>query len=201
MWNSTKLSAGLREITTKATCAKGQKRFRQAHNIATPQPAEIVLGGRIIGHSFTARPQANSVEIKGSYDLHIWYTYADGTLTAVEKKTVRYIEHLPVIDLEGERLGREENVEITVTREPDIANMQARRGSVQVEIDLEYYVEIIGDTKLWVRVYEPPFADEKKAKALELEAGGDYFDEDEFDGEEYEDEFEDEFEDDEDFRP
>lgn len=195
MWNSTKLSGGLREITTKATCAKGQKRFRQIHSIVTTHPAEIVLGNRITSHSFKACPQENSVEIKGSYDLHIWYTYADGTLTAVDKKTVQYTEHLPVIDLEGERLGKEESVETMVTREPEVISVNVRRGAVQVEVELEFYVEIVGETKLWVRVYEPPFADDKKAKALDLEASGDYFDEDDFDGDEYEDDLEDEDED------
>ncbi|HBK86494.1 MAG TPA: hypothetical protein DDZ53_10735 [Firmicutes bacterium] len=195
MWNSTKLSGGLREITTKATCAKGQKRFCQIHNIATTHQAEIVLGNRITSHSYTADPQQNSVAIKGSYDLHIWYTYADGTLTAVDKKTVQYTEHIPVIDLEGERLGKEESVETTVTREPEVISTHVRRGAVQVEVELEFYVEIVGETKLWVRVYEPPFADDKKAKALDLEASGDYFDEDDFDGDEYEDDLEDEDED------
>ncbi|NLW17542.1 MAG: outer spore coat protein CotE [Firmicutes bacterium] len=195
MWNNTKLSGGLREITTKATCAKGQKRFRQIHSIVTANPAELVLGSRITSHSYVASPLANSVEIKGSYDIHIWYTYADGTLTAVEKKTVRYMEHLPVIDLEGERLGQEESVEATVTREPEVVGMHVRRGAVQVEVDLEFYVEIVGETKLWVKVYEPPFADDKKAKALDLDVSGDYFDEDAFDDDEYDDEWEDEDED------
>lgn len=199
MWNSTKLSAGLREITTKATCAKGQKRFSQTHGIVTPHGAEIVLGSRISGHTYNAAPQANSVKITGAYDLHIWYTYADGTLTAVEKKTVRYTEHLPVIDLEGERLGQEEAALISVMREPKVVKMYTRRGAIQVEVDLEFYVEVVGEMKLWVRVYDPPFADDKKAKAYDLDADADYFDEDEFDEEDYEHEFEDEFDDDEDF--
>lgn len=195
MWNSTKLSGGLREIKTKATCAKGQKRFRQIHSIVTTQPAELVLGSRITSHNYVACPLTNSVEIKGTYDVHIWYTYSDGTLTAAEKKTVRYTEHLPVIDLEGERLGVEESVEMTVTRDPEVIGMHARKGAVSVEVDLEFYAEIVGETKLWVRVYEPPFADDKKAKALDLDASGDYFDEDDFDDEDYEDDLEDEDED------
>lgn len=195
MWNSTKLSGGLREIMTKATCAKGQKRFRQIHSIVTTHPAELVLGSRITSHTCAASPLTNSAEIKGAYDVHIWYTYAEGTLTAAEKKTVRYTEHLPVIDLEGERLGVDESVEMTVTRDPEVIGMHVRKGAVSVEVDLEFYAEIVGETKLWVRVYEPPFADDKKAKALDLDANGDYFDEDDFDDEDYEDDLEDEDED------
>jgi len=154
----------------------------------------MVLGHRITSHSFTARPNVNSVEIKGRYDVHIWYTYAQGALTAVEKKTVHYTEHLPVVELEGTRLGQNETVEVEVIRDPSVTNVQVRRGAVQVEVEVEFYVEITGETKLWVRVYEPPFADDKKdKKAFDLDLSSDYFDEDDFDEDgEYDDEFEDE---------
>lgn len=188
MWNSTKIVGSLREIITRATCAKGQKRFRQVQNVATGQPVESVLGYRVSGHSYVACPKANSVEIKGHYDLHIWYAYADGTQTAVEKKTVSYIEYLPVVDLEGERLGVEEVVAASVTREPEITSVHTRRGAVQVDIELEFYAEIIGETKLWVKVYEPPFADDKKSKdQLDLDGDDELFDEDELDEDDFAD--------------
>jgi spore coat protein E len=102
---------------------------------------------------------------------------------------VNYVEPLPVIELEGERLGEEEVVAATVTREPEVVNAYIRRGGVQVEVELEFYVEIVGETKLWVRVYEPPFADDKKDKAeLDLYESEDFFDEDEFDEIELDDE-------------
>ena len=193
MWNNSKFAGSLREIITRATCAKGQKRFRQAHNIATSQPVESVLGYRVSGHAYVASPKANSVEVKGHYDLHVWYAYADGAQTAVEKKTVSYIEYLPVVDLEGDRLGVEEVVCASVTREPEIISVHARRGAVQAEVELEFYAEIIGETKLWVKVYDPPFAGDKKGKdQLDLDEDGDNFDEDGLDESEYDDDDEEE---------
>ena len=86
MWNNARLAGSLREIITRATCAKGQKRFRQVHSVACSQSVESVLGYRVSGHAYTANPKANSVEIKGRYDLHIWYAYAEGTQTAVRRR-------------------------------------------------------------------------------------------------------------------
>ncbi|MGI6343585.1 MAG: outer spore coat protein CotE [Bacillota bacterium] len=191
MSNNLRIAGSLREIVTRAVCAKGQKRFRQVHNVVTSQPLEGVLGYRVAGHKYTATPKAHSVEIKGQYDLHIWYAYADGNQTAVERKTVTYTEYLPVVDLEGERLGVDEVVSATMIRDPEVVSVRSRRGAVQVEVEMEYYAEIVGETKLWVRVYEPPYADEKKKDLLELDEAGEYYDEDDFDGYE-DDEFEDE---------
>lgn len=188
MWSNSKFAGSLREIITRATCAKGQKRFRQMHSVATGQPVESVLGYRVSGHAYVASPKTNSVEVRGHYDLHVWYAYADGTQTAVEKKTVSYIEYLPVVDLEGERLGVDEVVCASVIREPEITSVHARRGAVQVEVELEFYAEIIGETKLWVKVYEPPFADDKKGKdEIDLEDDDGSFDEDEFEEGDFDD--------------
>lgn len=183
MWKSTKLTGGLREIITRATCAKGQKRLRQVHTIVTSNRPEDVLGYRITAHSYVATPKRNAVEIKGEYDIHLWYSYDDGTQTAVERRTVKYCEHLPVIDLEGQRLGVDETVTLTVRRQPVVVGVLVKRGAIEVEVELEVYAEIIGETKLWVRVYEPPFMDDDKAKAkdyAELEEDDEYFDEDDF---------------------
>lgn len=181
MYN-TKLSGGLREIITRATVAKGQKRFRQVNSVAvTDHPVETVLGYRVTSHTYVACPKTNSVEVKGHYDVHIWYAYDHGTQSAVEKKTVSYAEYLPVVDLEGERLGVDEVVCATIVREPHVLNVQLRRGYIEVEVELEVYAEIIGETKLWVKVYAAPFADDKKAKdAVDLDDDGEYFDEDDF---------------------
>ncbi len=184
MYN-TKQSGGLREIITRATVAKGQKRYRQVNSVVvTTHPVEEVLGYRVTNHTYVACPKTNSVEIKGRYDVHIWYSYDNGTQSAVEKKTVSYTEYLPVVDLEGERLCVDEVVSATIIREPHVLHVHLRRGSVEVEVEMEVYAEIIGETKLWVKVYPAPYADDKKAKdAVDLDDDGEYFDEDDFEDE------------------
>lgn len=186
MWNRD--SGGLRDIHVRATCAKGQKRFKQAFTLQTANLPETVLGYRVTSHSFVASPERNIVEITGQYDLHVWYAHDGGNQTCVEKKTVCYTEHLPVVNLEGVRLGVEECVKCTLVKEPRILDVHLRRTVVEIDVSVEFYAEIVGETKLWVKVFEPPFADNDKK--------GEEFDEDADDFEEFIDEEDEEFVDD-----
>jgi len=185
MWN--RESGGLRDIIARATCAKGQKRFKQAFTLQTANLPETVLGYRVTNHTYVASPERNTVEVTGQYDLHVWYAYDGGNQTCVEKKTVCYTEHLPVVDLEGERLGVDESVRCTIVKEPRILEVHLRRTVVEIEVSVEFYAEIVGETRLWVKVFEPPFADDDKK--------GDGFDEDVDEFEEFMDEEEELFDD------
>ena len=162
MWNRQD-SLGLRDIIARTTCAKGQKRFKQTFSIHTTHVPDTVLGYRITNHSFVALPERNYVVITGQYDGHVWYAYDRGNQTYVDKKTICYTEHVPVVDLEGVRLLVGEHVQAAVVKEPRITDAHLRRGVVEVTALLEYYAEIVGEAKLWVKVFEPPdCVDDKK---------------------------------------
>jgi spore coat protein E len=182
-------AGSLRDICVRATCAKGQKKFKQTFTLQAANLPDQVLGYRITNHSYVASPERNTVEITGQYDLHVWYSYDKGNQTCVEKKTVCYTEHLPVVDLEGVRLGMDEAVKCCLVKEPRIQDAQIRRSNIEVGVTVEFYAEIIGETRLWVRVCEPPFTDDDK-KGDELEFEEDFEDfVDEEDDEEFEDEY------------
>jgi len=186
MWNRQE-TGGLRDIIARTTCAKGQKRFKQTFALQATHVPEGILGYRVMNHSFVASPERHSVEITGQYDLHVWYAYDGSRETVVERKTVCYSEHLPVIDLEGIRLGLNECVQATIVKEPRIVNIHLRHVTVEATVSVEFYAEVVGDAKLWVRVYEPPHVGSEEKKDLE------FFDEEEFEDFEDDDElFEDE---------
>lgn len=162
MWNRQE-TGGLRDIIARTTCAKGQKRFKQTFTLHATHLPDGILGYRVMNHSFVASPERHSVEVTGQYDLHVWYAYNGGSETVVERKTVCYSEHLPVIDLEGVRLGVNECAQATVIKEPRIACIHLRHATVEATVAVEFYAEVVGEARLWVRVYEPPSAvDEKK---------------------------------------
>jgi len=153
---------GLRDIIARTTCAKGQKRFKQCFTLQATHLPDAVLGYRITNHSFVASPERNHVVITGQYDGHVWYAYDRGNQTCVEKKTVCYTEHLPVVDLEGIRLCVGEHVQASVVKEPRILDVHVRRGVFELSANVEFYAEIIGEAKLWVKVFEPPECGEDK---------------------------------------
>ena len=66
----------IREIVTKAVIGKGKKRFK----ITSPlndlrSPADSILGCWIINHKFMGTNNQNEVNIKGSFDVNVWYSY------------------------------------------------------------------------------------------------------------------------------
>ena len=181
---------GLRDICVRATCAKGQKRFRQSFSVEAVNQPEHILGYHITNHSYVATPERHQVIITGQYDIHVWYVFDRGGQTFVEKKTVCYTEYLPVIDLDGIRLGVDESVKCSLVKEPRIHDVQIRRQTLEAQVSVEFYAEIVGDTKLWVRVCEPPdMDDEKKDDGLEFDDEFDEFVDNEEDDEEFVEEF------------
>lgn len=188
MWNRQD-AGGLRDIIARTTVAKGQKRFKQSLTLQTNHVPDSILGYRITNHSFVASPERNSVEITGQYDLHVWYSYDGGNQTCVEKKTVCYSEHLPVLDLEGIRLGVDESVQASVVKEPRVLDIHLRRTIVEATVSVEFYAEIVGEAKLWVKVFEPPCMDDDK-KGADFEGDEEF--EEFIDGEEDEELYDDE---------
>lgn len=78
-----KYGNGLREILTRATVAKGQKNYRQRHVLLTDYKPDTILGYTCKNHMYTAEVYNDSVEVKGKYDVHIWYSFNDGCQTTL----------------------------------------------------------------------------------------------------------------------
>lgn len=156
--------SGLREIVTRAAVAKGQKKYRQRHILQTDYRADAVLGYTCKNHVYSAQPQSDVVEIKGRYDIHIWYSFDDGQQTAVMKDCVHYTEYVPVVNLDGSRLGSNEVVDVICMREPAAVDAYIKSPyEICVVVEMMFHAEVIGDARLWVRVYDPPVLwDEKK---------------------------------------
>ena len=76
----------IREIVTRAVIAKGKKLIRIKECIAPSNETFSVLGCWVINHSFSGSIINNNIEVNGSYDVNIWYSYDNDTKTAVATK-------------------------------------------------------------------------------------------------------------------
>ncbi len=81
------LDQDYREIITKAVIGKGRKFNKDTHVVnPTHQPSSI-LGCWIINHLYNAKRKGDDkVELNGSYDINVWYSYNDHTKTEVERE-------------------------------------------------------------------------------------------------------------------
>src|SRR5690625_1074509 len=85
------LDQDYREIITKAVIGKGRQASEDKHMISPPHQPSSILGCWIINHLYNAKRKGEeAVEVKGSYDINVWYSYNDHTKTEVVTERVTY---------------------------------------------------------------------------------------------------------------
>lgn len=149
------LEGHLQEIITKTTVAKGKKSIRATQTLHPVHNPNRILGVTITGNNFrTSSDKSGGVAVTGQIDIHIWFSHDNSRSTAVLKETVVFTEHIPVVDLTGERLFKDETVAGRLIRDPRVKDFFITDdGQIRIEIDLEFAVEIIGEAKILVKVF------------------------------------------------
>ncbi|MBA4494437.1 outer spore coat protein CotE [Paenactinomyces guangxiensis] len=144
-----------RQIITKAVCGKGRKFSQVTHSILPPENIHTILGAWVINHTYECSQVGEAVEVRGSYDINIWYSTKGNTKTDVVKETVRYTEQVPLGYYD--RNTREVTAEVSavVTQAPNCveASISAQSDAVIVRVEKEFMVEMVGETKMCVAVY------------------------------------------------
>lgn len=152
MWDSHECEGKLREIITKAVCAKGSKKFVNNHCLRPEPRPEKVLGCWLANHQYQAKSFPNSVVIKGQYELNVWYTYKDNSKTEIYREAVTYTESIPFEENLG-RIGKDEAIYVHEKVEPRCLAVTVDGDKIDVEVETGFYAEIVGDTKLCVLTY------------------------------------------------
>lgn len=143
-----------REIITKAVVAKGRKFTQSNHTICPAHSPTSILGCWIINHKFEAKKCGKTVEIHGSYDINVWYSYNENTKTEVVTERVTYKD---VIKLRYRDPDSHDDQEIIakVLQQPNCceAVISPNGNKIIVHVEREFLVEVIGETKVCVAVY------------------------------------------------
>lgn len=143
-----------REILTKAICGKG-RRFSQATHYVTPshRPSSI-LGAWIINNQFEAVKSGNGIEVVGTYDINVWYSYSNNSKTDVAKETVSYVECVPLSYVDPRHRASTVEVCAEAIQDPNCveATIAPNGSEVIVRVEREFAVEMIAETKLCVVV-------------------------------------------------
>lgn len=143
-----------REIVTKAVCGKGRKFSQVTHNVVPPNKPTSILGAWIINHQYEAAQSGESVDVIGTYDINIWYSYDKNTKTDVAKETISYSEIVPLSYLDPKHRTSTEEVSAEATQEPNCveASVSANGQSVKIRVEREFEAEMIAETKVCVMV-------------------------------------------------
>lgn len=142
-----------REIITKAVCGKGRRFSQVTHTINPPNNPTSILGAWIINHQYEAVKSGDGVEVIGTYDINIWYSYAKNSKTDVAKESISYVELVPLTYLDPKHRSNTEEVSAEATQEPNCVEANVSSGGgVTIRVEREYQVEMIAETKVCVVV-------------------------------------------------
>lgn len=143
--------SNFREIVTKAVLGKGKKTFVTNHVITPEHTPSTVLGCWVINHNFTGEKVEDKININGSYDINIWYSYDNDQQTEVIKQTNTYKE-VVTVRKNDESNSNDEDVIIRSLAQPSCSKVEIVDNTIKYTIEKELGIELVGDTKVRISV-------------------------------------------------
>ncbi len=100
------------------------------------------------------KKKGENVEVQGSYDINVWFSYNDNTKTEVATSTATYTDIIPLSVRDDHVLSDNMEVIAKPIQQPNTleATISEEGSSVDVQVEREFVVDCIGETKIAVTV-------------------------------------------------
>lgn len=144
--------SNFREIVTKAVIGKAKKTYGNEYRAECENKPDTVLGCWVINHSFNGTNNLGSVLVNGEFDVNVWYSYDNDTKTAVSTRRFSYSEKMNVPLKNDSVLDSNSEIIVRSLKQPTVTNVEIKNGVVELAIEKELGVEIVGNTKVKVSV-------------------------------------------------
>lgn len=144
--------SNFREIVTKAVIGKAKKTYGNEYRVECENRPDTVLGCWVINHSFNGTSNLGSVLVNGEFDVNVWYSYENDTKTAVSTRRFSYSEKMNVPLKNDSVLDSNSEIIVRSLKQPTVTNVEIKDGIVNLTIEKELGVEIVGNTKVKVSV-------------------------------------------------
>lgn len=139
-----------KEIVTKAVIGKGKKQFTDNLSLQAENTPTTVLGCWVINHNFSGEKINNIVNIVGSYDINVWYSYDNDTKTEVLKENHTYNE---VVTIQGDtNSNANEEIIIRNLAGPSCVKAEIKDNTILTTVEKTLGIELVGDTKVRINV-------------------------------------------------
>ena len=142
--------AEYKEIVTKAVIAKGKKSTSNKYTLEPEEIPNSILGCWVINNTFNGTSVGDSIIVNGSFDVNVWYSYDNDSKTAVSTKKYNYSDTMHMKSLNS--LDSRPEVLVKSLKQPTVADVKIDNGVVNLSIDKELGIEIVGNTKIKVPV-------------------------------------------------
>ena len=171
--------ANYREIVTKTVLGKGKKTFTTNNKITLEHTPSTILGCWVINSRFKGDKNNNKVNINGSYDVNIWYSYDNDTKTDVAKHTDNYNE---IVTIKNSRDAVNEDVIVRSLKQPNCTHVEIDGNDIKYTIEKELGIELVGDEKVKIEtsLEEDPWDEiiDDVDDKIDKEVNEDYIEED-----------------------
>ena len=144
--------SSFKEIVTKAIVGKTKKTSTNELMITPELKPDTILGCWVINHRFNGTNNGGVVNIDGSFDVNVWYSYDNDTKTAVSTQVFNYQDKMPVRLKDGSALSNNDEIIVRSLKQPTVTNVSVTDGVVKLNVEKELGVEIVGDTKIKVSI-------------------------------------------------
>lgn len=142
--------ANFKEIVTKAIIGKAKKSSSNKYTLETEQVPNTVLGCWVINHTFNGTNVGDKVIVNGSFDVNVWYSYDNDKKTTVSTKKFNYTENLHLKNQNN--LDSNSEVIVRSLKQPTVSDVSINNGVINLNIDKELGIEVVGNTKVKVPV-------------------------------------------------
>ena len=146
--------ASFKEIVTKAVIGKAKKTSVSKFSVTPSEVPDTVLGCWVINHTFEGRGVNGVVEIHGGFDVNVWYSYNNDTKTAVATEHFTYEDRMNIKLKDGAVLNDASEIIVRSLTQPTVTDVHTENGVVELAIEKELGVEIVGNTMIKVSVEE-----------------------------------------------
>ena len=136
-------------------------------------------------HKFEGHEVHGKIEIDGSFDVNLWYSYDNDTKTSVMTKNIPYRE-VVTVSQKAEADSSNKDIIVRSLKQPSCISAKEKDNSIIIDIEKELGVEIVGDTKVKIAIEEdeepwdeiPEEVTEEDLKDIEDNVDPDYLKED-----------------------
>ena len=168
--------ASLKEIVTKAVIGKTKKTMNDTFNVVVDNNVNNVLGCWIINHNFNGSFAGNDIDVKGSYDVNIWYSYDNNTKTNVIVHSYNYTDKVNIKLKDHNSFSDKNEILVRSLSDPSVSDVKVDGNNIKLTINKELAVEVVGDMLVRVNVLDDidDFDSEDNNENLDIEVKEDY---------------------------
>jgi len=161
--------SSFKEIVTKAIIGKCKKTTTANFEIECEERPDTVLGCWVINHTFSGNSHHGKVTLTGSYDINVWYSYNNDTKTAVCTRKFNYNDVMNVNLKNDTKIDDTSEIIVACLKQPTVTDVNIKNGLVNLKVEKELGVEVIGNTTVKIAV-EDDFDDYEEIYDTDEEA-------------------------------